>query len=202
MIDQELEVKFFVRDIKVVETRLLNLGAKLMQPRTHETNLRFDTTNRDLAQSFKVLRLRQDTAARLTFKGPSQFLDGVHIRKEIEFVVSDFNSARKFLEELGYLVVMIYEKYRTVYDLDKNHIMLDELPYGDFVEIEGQDPAGVFSINQKIGLIWENHISESYTVLMDRMHNELNLPFRDLVFENFPDPKCNVTLLKNIKPAN
>jgi inorganic triphosphatase YgiF len=61
MPDQELEVKFYVRELAVVEARLTHLGAKLVQPHTHEFNLRFDTPDHKLALSFQVLRLRQDT---------------------------------------------------------------------------------------------------------------------------------------------
>jgi adenylate cyclase class 2 len=137
----------------------------------------------------------------LTFKGPSQIHEGVRIRQEIEFTVGDFNSARKFLEELGYLVVMIYEKYRTVYELDEAHITLDKLPYGDFVEIEGKDTASIHAVNQKIGLIWDNHVAYSYTVLFDQLRDKLDLPFRDLIFENFRETGLSITALNNIESA-
>jgi len=68
---QETEVKFFVRDLKRIEMRLQELEAHLIQPRVHEVNLRFDNEQGDLRKTFKVLRLRQDTEAKFTFKGPS-----------------------------------------------------------------------------------------------------------------------------------
>ncbi|HEX7975021.1 MAG TPA: hypothetical protein VF498_11485, partial [Anaerolineales bacterium] len=66
MKDQELEVKYYISDLTALERRLLSLGASLVQPRVRETNLRFDTPQGSLAQGFQVLRLRQDTEARLT----------------------------------------------------------------------------------------------------------------------------------------
>ena len=201
MHDQELEVKFYIRDLVVVEVRLRQAGAKLLQPRTHEFNLRFDTPNGDLGHSYRVLRLRQDTEARLTYKGPAQSKDGVRIRQEIEFIVGDFRSARAFLEALGYQVSMIYEKYRTVYELGGVHIALDELPYGNFVEIEGPTPFDIQSANQVIGLNWEASVSESYVMLFDRLRETLHLSFRDLIFENFKDPGLDVSILQ-IKPAD
>ena len=69
---QEAEVKFFVRDLKRIEMRLQELEAHLIQPRVHEVNLRFDNEQGDLRKNFKVLRLRQDTEAKFTFKGPSE----------------------------------------------------------------------------------------------------------------------------------
>lgn len=68
----ETEIKFYVRNLKAVAARLENLSAQLIQPRVLETNLRFDLPDGSLRQQARVLRLRQDTAARLTYKGPSR----------------------------------------------------------------------------------------------------------------------------------
>ncbi len=185
--NQELEVKFYVRDLRGVEARLQALGAHLTQPRTHERNLRFDTPSGDLASAFRVLRLRQDTASRMTYKGPATFQDGVRVRQEIEFVVEDFHAACDLLQALGYQVSMIYEKYRTTYELQGAHVTLDELPYGDFVEIEGPDTESIHTVNNKLGLNWEARLPDSYIVLFNQLRARLGLPFRDLIFENFQD---------------
>jgi adenylate cyclase class 2 len=185
MNDQELEVKFFVRDLRLLEQRLIRLQADLVQPRTHEINLRFDTPGGELAKGFQVLRLRQDNAARLTYKGPARSEGGVRVRQEIEFVVSDFEAARAFLEALGYQVAMVYEKYRSVYDIGLVHVTLDVLPYGDFIEIEGPDPESIRAVNDRLGLDWDTRMPESYVMLFDRLRQEMNLSFRDLSFENF-----------------
>jgi adenylate cyclase class 2 len=185
MNDQELEVKFFVRDLRLLEQRLIRLQADLVQPRTHEINLRFDTPGGELAKGFQVLRLRQDNAARLTYKGPARSEGGVRVRQEIEFVVSDFEAARALLEALGYQVAMVYEKYRSVYDIGLVHVTLDVLPYGDFIEIEGPDPESIRAVNDRLGLDWDTRMPESYVMLFDRLRQEMNLSFRDLSFENF-----------------
>jgi len=185
--DQELEVKFYVTGLGELEQRTIALGARLVQPRTHEINLRFDTPDGELSRNFRVLRLRQDEEARLTFKGPAQDLDGARLRKEIEFIVSDFSAAQAFLEALGYRVMMIYEKYRTVYDLDNVQVTLDELPYGKFLELEGPDSRIIKDICTRLALNWDLRAPESYTMIFQRIREKLNLPFRDLSFENFQD---------------
>ena len=53
--------------------------------------------------------------------------------------VESFDQARAFLAALGYQVDMVYEKYRTKYELEGVHLDLDEMPYGDFIELEGND---------------------------------------------------------------
>ena len=80
------------------------IGDVQVQPRLFELNLRFDTPEGELSRGRKVLRLRQDTQALLTFKGPAQDRSDVAARQEIEFTVSDFLAARHFLEALGYRV--------------------------------------------------------------------------------------------------
>jgi adenylate cyclase class 2 len=185
MDDREIEVKLFVNDLAAVENWLITAGAKCVQKRTHELNLRFDTPDLILTKAGKALRLRSDTAARLTFKGPNQTDEGVSIRQEIEFEASDYHSAQAFLIALGYQVIFIYEKHRTTYDYQDMHISLDELPYGRFVEIEGVTPEGIKSLVQRIGLSWDTRIFQSYVVLFEQLRQAQQLPFRDLLYENF-----------------
>ena len=196
MNDQEIEVKFYVQDLGKVETRLRELGARLLRPRVHELNLRYDRPNGSLRREQRVLRLRQSDDIRLTYKGPSSIVDGAMSRQEIEFSVGDFESAKAFLEALDYQLVVVYEKYRTTYALETSEvskdfgslqalIMLDELPYGNFVEIEGPEAVSIHAAADSLSLKWEAAIGESYLKLFERLRGELGFTFRDLTFENF-----------------
>lgn len=191
MQDQELEVKFLVSDLEIIEKQIQGFGATLIQPRTHEINLRFDNHNGDLTKNSKVLRLRQYTDSRLTYKGPGREHNGVRVRQEIEFSVSDFSAAHRMLQALGFDVIMIYEKFRTVYELEDAEILLDEMPFGSFIEIEGPNSETIVKINHKLGLDWQTRVPFSYTVLFDQLQQNMNLDFRDLVFENFEDIRVN-----------
>lgn len=182
---QELEIKLYLSNLPAFQNRVEALGGGLIEPRLHEINLRFDTPRGDLTNSAQVLRLRQDTAARLTYKGPGETMDGVHARREIEFTVSDFQSAKALLETLGYQISLIYEKFRTTYLLDELQITLDELPYGNFTEIEGTDPAAIRIAAENLNINWEARILESYSSLFDRLRAARGFTFRDLSFENF-----------------
>lgn len=180
----ELEVKFYLPNLFALQSRLEALGAQLVQPRVHEINLRFDTPSRDLALGYRVLRLRQDSEARLTYKGPSEVQDGVHFRQELEFTVSNFDTARAFLEALGYEISVMYEKYRATYALEGVLVTLDEMPYGNFAEVEGPDGPIIHRTADMLGLDWEARILEGYLVLFDRLRERLGLGFRDLSFAN------------------
>jgi adenylate cyclase class 2 len=185
MKEEELEVKLYVDNLKAIEERLKSKGATPEQARVHEINLRFDTRDGELSRSSQVLRLRKDTASRLTYKGPGEMKDGVKARRELEFTVGDFDLARAFLEALGYQVILIYEKYRATYMLEGTSVSLDELPYGNFVEIEGPDSETIHRVAGALGVDWDARIPESYTALFDQLRQVKELAFRDLTFENF-----------------
>jgi adenylate cyclase, class 2 len=181
---REVEAKFYVRGLNGLQQRLSGLDARLIQARTHEVNLRFDTDDNELRRTGRVLRLRQDTASRITYKDAGQVENGALNRREVEFTVSDFDAAREFLEALGFKLVFVYEKQRTTYKWEGLEVMLDELPYGDFVEIEGSD-CPLQSAAEKLGLRWERAIPASYSQLFEILRTRRNLAFRDLTFENF-----------------
>lgn len=183
MSNQETEAKFFVRNLKPIELRLLELKAQLIQPRVHEINYRFDFPNNQLRSNKKVLRLRKDEQAKLTFKGPSHENQGVMSREEIEFVVEDFDKAKQLLESLGFTPVVFYEKFRTTYELNDTHIMLDELPYGEFIEIESENISAIKNVSELLGLHWDAMIKAGYHALFDRVASKYNLERWNLSFE-------------------
>lgn len=185
---KELEVKFYLSDLSALQARLEGLGAELVQPRTHEVNLRFDTPGLDLLHSDRLLRLRQDRAACITYKGPGGEQGGARLRQELEFTVGDFATAQAVLEALGYQVIMMYEKYRAVYRMPGNDallVTLDEMPYGRFAEIEGPDGQSIQGAAEQLGLDWPARILDGYIILFERLKAGLGLAFRDLSFANF-----------------
>jgi adenylate cyclase class 2 len=183
--EQELEVKFLLSNPDKFIANLKKRKAEVHIPRVHEVNLRLDTPARDLSRQAQVLRLRKDTRIRITFKGPAEERQDVSARREIEFEVSDFDSAKALFEALGYFQYILYEKYRTTYQLAGVEITLDEMPYGYFAEIEGPDPVKIRATAERLGLIWETRSIESYLSLFQRVKDKLILTFNDLSFENF-----------------
>jgi adenylate cyclase, class 2 len=185
---REVEVKLYVSDFAPVETQLNAAGAALSVPRVYERNVRYDNAVGSLAPNGIVLRLRQDNAARLTYKSPPDphtVKRGVQSRFEAEVTVSDFATMDVILTRLGFHPMMIYEKYRTTYTLNGAEIVLDEMPYGRFVEIEGKSEAIVTALLDTLHLGDAPRLSYSYTELFDHVRENLRLPFTDLTFANF-----------------
>jgi adenylate cyclase, class 2 len=185
MNSQEIEVKFYLTDPSGLRRQLERSGAALLSDRVHETNLRFDTADASLSQQRKVLRLRQDQKVRITYKGPTETDQQVAVRSEIEFEVSDFDAARALLESLGYSVSIMYEKYRTTFLLDDAHITLDEMPYGNFTEIEAPDADTIQRLAAQFGLDWNARITASYLELFHRVRDWRGLKVSNLNFDEF-----------------
>jgi adenylate cyclase, class 2 len=187
MDDQEREIKFYVQDLEGMAQRLHMCGADLTRERTLERNLRFDTADHSLQREGRVLRLRQDDRVRVTYKANARVEGGVIARTELEFTVDSFAVARKLFEALGYQVVVLYEKYRRVYQLGDVEVVLDELPFGDFVEIEAPNNILIEGVAQMLGLDWTRGIATNYLGLFEIARSRRKFTFNDLTFENFRD---------------
>ncbi|NIS78887.1 MAG: CYTH domain-containing protein [Anaerolineales bacterium] len=180
---KEIEAKFLIHHLADFRRRVIAEGGQRLEPRTLERNLRFDTQDKKLSASHQVLRLRQDVHTLLTYK----YAHTTEERTEIEFEVNDFNAAKSLLEALGYQVVFIYEKYRETFTLDPTLIMLDELPFGFFIEIEGPSRESVHEMASTMNLMWKHRAKADYLTLFENLQARLKLPFRDATFANFAD---------------
>ena len=182
----EVEVKFFLDDLAHVRQQLLDAGADIIRPRVYERNVRFDTADDALLKREELLRLRQDTAVILTFKGPSEFdlLSEAKVREEIEVQADDFERLATILKRLGYDPQQEYEKYREAFQFNNLEIVLDEMPYGNFIELEGNE-SDIKAAAELFGLNWQERILSNYLAMMGLLAEHHDLPFRDVTFENF-----------------
>jgi adenylate cyclase class 2 len=100
----------------------------------------------------------------------------------------------EILEHLGFEAQQVYEKYRETFALDDVEVVLDELPYGNFVELEGSEE-GIRAAAGKLDLPWEQRILDNYLYLMARMKKRYGLDFDDLTFENFAGRDLSVAVM-------
>jgi adenylate cyclase class 2 len=195
----EVEVKFLLSDPEACRRRIADLGAR-SSGRRFESNLRFDDKHRTLLAERALLRLRADRRFLLTFKAPSAE-GGVDfkVHRELEVEVSDFNRTAEILQALGYRPVQRYEKWRETYHLGGTDFCLDTLPFGEFLEIEGEKEA-IRRDAERIGLNWGSRILDNYLHIFELIKHRERLPFTDVTFENFEkvriDPEALRTLLK------
>ncbi len=201
MQNEEREIKLYVQDLPALAERLRVCGADLTRPRTLERNFRLDTEEHSLKAAGKLLRIRQDDRVRITYKADAHMDEGVISRTELEFAADDFAIARKLFEALGYQVIEIYEKYRREYRLGDVKVMLDELPFGDFIEIEASTTPLIDGVAQMLGLDRAKGIENNYLGLFETVKENLGLTFRDLTFDHFEGLPVSAQALK-VKPAD
>ena len=181
---QEVEVKLYTPDLSIIQQSLEQLGAILTKQRVFERNIRYENANETFMKKGIVLRMRQDDKARLTYKSGKTVDNGISKRFEAEVEVSDFDTMDTILRLLKFEPYMVYEKYRTTYILDDAEIVLDELPYGNFTEIEA-DVDKIESLIIQLGLSKLTRMTQSYTQLFDTVNDYLGIDFDDLTFDNF-----------------
>ncbi len=189
----EVEVKFLVGDLAGFRGRLLLAGGTQKKERVFERNIRFDTPENSLLKKGELLRLRQDAAVRITFKGEvaEDLVSEAKVREELEVRVNDFDTTAKIFERLGFAPVQVYEKYRETFMLDAIEIVLDEMPFGDFVELEGEESA-IKAMSATLGLDWRKRINNNYLGLMADLKRFHQLDFDDLTFANFENREISI----------
>ncbi len=186
----EIEVKFRIEDRPLAVRRIEALGA-VSGGRVFETNVRFDDPEGSLTRQGALLRLRRDTRTTLTHKSrPAEADRNFKVYEEREVIVSDFDAMQRILASLGLRPRQRYEKWRETFMLNRTHLCLDEMPFGIFLEIEG-DPGEIRRIAAELGLPWEKRILMTYLGIFASLKNALDLPFDDLTFANFQSARLD-----------
>lgn len=92
-----------------------------------------------LMQNGGVLRIRrtQDRSL-LTFKRQIFGASGAKHQVEYETEVADPDNLASIVSELGLEPRLVYEKRRRTWKFKSTEVVLDELPFGLFMEIEGK----------------------------------------------------------------
>src|SRR5437588_3337830 len=128
--------------------RLSRAGFELrvVELRHFEDNWLLDSPRRKLFHQGEALRVRSvNGIGWVTYKGAvREDQSPVKVREEIEFE-TDAPDRVELLARLGYHRSFRYQKYRTVYEIavddHKLHVVLDQTPMGNFIEIEGNEAA-------------------------------------------------------------
>ena len=182
---EEIEVKFLLDDLAAMRQRLVALGATCTTPRTYEENLLFDTPDAQLRHQGCLLRLRRDRRNLITYKEPPTHHDlDFKIMHEYEVEVSDFAQMQTILEKLGFTPALRLEKYRETFTYQKAEIVLDEVPFGTFMEIEGARDA-IRDIVTVLGLDFAARLVSSYAEIFEAVRTTYKLPATDMTFETF-----------------
>jgi adenylate cyclase, class 2 len=186
----EVEVKFYLPDSEPLQRRLVAYGAELISS-APETNIRFENQDNSLHAQKTLLRLRHSDTTTLTYKSKPPVHDpDFKVHHEIEVIISDFEAMRRILESIGFHPAQIYEKDRATWRINTTLLCLDQMPYGDFIEIEGT-PDNIRQVAKDLGFEWKDRILFNYIEIFEILKKQLGLQFSDVTFDHFRDVKID-----------
>jgi adenylate cyclase class 2 len=115
-----------------------------------------------------ALRLRRVGArAILTFKQRLPSTSPIKHQQEEETEVANAETMHAILTALGFRPALVYEKRRTRWQMGRAEIVIDELPFGLFMEIEGTEKE-IARVETLLGIEDLPAVMETYPTLTAR----------------------------------
>jgi len=181
----ETEIKFQVDDLAAFAQRLQAAGFTLQTPRTFESNVLFDTPDRQMRSRTEILRIRNYggrfilTHKRLPDSGPGA--DRHKHRIETETEIADGDALAQIFLSIGLAPAFRYEKWRTEWQQGHGHCVVDETPIGNYAELEGP-PEWIDQVAARLGIDPAQYITLSYGRLFELWLQQHGVSARDLTF--------------------
>ena len=170
MIEVEKKFRLTKRQRDAVLKRLPAVGAEL-EGEDFEENTLFNGAALEVGTC--VLRLRRvDGKATLTYKKALPGISSFKQRREEETRVEDAEAMEAILVALGFTPALVYEKRRQTWRLANAEIVIDVLPFGLFMEIEGR-VTDIKAAERKLGLKGLKAESATYPQLT-RKHGKVS----------------------------
>ncbi len=187
--NSEIEATFLNVNHDDIREKLKSLGGKCTSQLTTMKRRIYDYEDLRLDKQAAWIRVRQESdKATMTYKQRnSEEIDGM---KEIEFEISDFDDACKFLEAIGLKEKASQETKREIWEYEGCEIMLDEWPWiPPIVEVEGSSEEIVRRVSEKLGFNYAEAIFDStdgiYQKYFDITRTEISTV--PIVFDQIPE---------------
>jgi adenylate cyclase class 2 len=180
----EIEKKYRLtgKQREEVLRRLPKIGAK-RQGEEFEVNTLYAGETLEIERS--VLRLRRvGKRATLTYKERFPTRSAVKQQREDETPIDDPEAMESILDALGFTPALVYEKRRETWTLGKTEIVIDELPFGLFMEIEGTEK-DILDVEGKLAIKGLKAETATYPQLA-RKHGK---DYAGLIESRFPKQK-------------
>jgi len=147
----EIEKKYRLTNQQREEVwrRLPKIGAR-RKGEEFEVNTLYAGGTLDMGHS--VLRLRRvGKRAILTYKERFPTRSDIKHQREDETRIDDPDALELILAALGFTAALVYEKRRETWTFGKTEIVIDQLPFGLFMEIEGTEQS-IRDIESKLAI--------------------------------------------------
>lgn len=148
-IEIEKKYRLPVDQREAVVQRLREVGANFRGEEFEENTVYGGGT---LDRATMVLRLRRvGERALLTYKHRFPSESAIKHQREEETEVGDADAMDAILEVLGFTRVLVYEKRRQTWLYGNTEVVIDELSFGLFMEIEGYDE-DIQTVERQLGI--------------------------------------------------
>jgi adenylate cyclase, class 2 len=199
----ETEIKFRVDSLAALAEQLDSAGFRLETPRSFESNVLYDTPDRQMRTRTEILRIRSYagrwtlTLKRLPRSGPAPD-SGTRGPQEADFAswgggarhkhrvetetgIADGAALAEVFLALGLVAAFRYEKWRTEWTDGEGHCVIDETPIGNYAELEGSS-AWIDRTAARLGVDPGQYVTLSYGRLFEAWREEHSSSANDLTF--------------------
>ncbi|MGH9606133.1 MAG: class IV adenylate cyclase [Terracidiphilus sp.] len=194
MVAVETEIKFRVASLRQLAQSLQAAGFHVETPRAFESNVLYDTPDRQMRARTEILRIRSyagrwtvthkrlpDAGAAVEERGAEPGNDRHKQRIETETEAADGDALAEIFTALGLVAAFRYEKWRTEWSDGEGHCVVDETPIGDYAELEGSAD-WIDGAAARLGVTEAGYLTLSYGRLFDLWRQEHNSAAQDLSF--------------------
>ena len=144
----------------------------------------YDNNKKDLFKVDARLRVREiidlkdkSTTCELTYKNPLT-RKGIKVEEEIKVNVNSYPEIVALLGKIGFFKVSSYERIRTTYLTKDVELVLDDFPFGTYLEIEGETER-IKAVAKQLGLEMGDNITQSCDDLYAEIQRALGRPIDD-----------------------
>lgn len=147
----EIEKKYRIDKKLLVEltAKLTEIGAEFAYESFEENYLHRGGVLDDRNAVLRIRKTAENTL--LTYKEKLETQGEYKQQIEFETKIGDVEAMESIIERLGYKLSAVYEKHRKAWHFGKTEIVLDELPFGYYMEIEG-DIEAIERAEKKLGI--------------------------------------------------
>ena len=181
----ETEIKFRVADLAASAQRLAAAGFRLLTPRAFESNVLYDTPDRQMRARTEILRIRNYdgrwmlTHKRLPTAGPGE--DRHKHRIETETAIADGDALAEIFLSLGLVLPSAMKNGAPSGNDGQGHCVVDETPIGNYAELEGP-AAWIDRVAARLSIAPSHYITLSYGRLFELWREENHSAAEDLTF--------------------
>lgn len=163
------QVKFQIEDFDAISKKLIELEAVFIGG-FFEKTIRYDNDDQCLFGQGIFIRTKSGLRNVLTLKEKTSDNDLLE-RYTTEIEIDDIEKMEYILSRIGFTNKVIMEKYRLYFKWNNIEISIDELPFGIYLEIKGDDKE-IEKLSKQLGFKSKDMIIVTYWDIYDKIKYE------------------------------